>query len=89
MTWPLSGPARGAGPPSRTGYDEPASPSALRLTLFLVLAVLVLSMVPWLGETTGLINPDAPSAPAPTAPGPTCAGGAACEPGIQVGPAPR
>lgn len=74
---------RRAGPPPRTGYDEPASPSALRLTLFLVLAVLILSMVPWLGETTGLIRQDAPSAPAPTAPGPTCAGGVSCGPGIR------
>ena len=80
---------RMTGPPSRTGYDEPASPSALRLMLFLVLAVLILSMVPWLGETTGLIGRDAPPAPAPTAPGPTCAGGVVCEPGIQGGPAPR
>lgn len=74
---------RRAGPASRTGYDEAASPSALRLMLFLVLAVLVLSMVPWLGETTGLIDQEAPSAPAPTAPGPTCAGGVACQPATR------
>ena len=74
---------RRAGPPSRTGYDEPASPSALRLMLFVVLAVLILSMVPWIGETTGLIHQDVPSAAAPTAPGPTCAGGVACGPGVR------
>lgn len=67
----------------QAGYDEQASPSTLRLMLFLVLAVLVLSMVPWLGEATGLIGRDAPPVPAPTAPGPACAGGVACEPGTR------
>ena len=74
---------RRAGPPSRTGYDEPASPSALRLMLFVVLAVLILSMVPWIGETPGLTHLAGPGAPAPTAPGPTCAGGVACGPGVR------
>jgi hypothetical protein len=58
---------RRAAPAPRSGYDQgETSPSPLRLMLFLVLAVLFLSMVPWLGETTGLIGQDTPSAPAPT-----------------------
>ena len=74
---------RRAGPPSRTGYDEPASPSALRLMLFVVLAVLIRRRARWSGEPAGAPPPPGPGAPAPTAPGPTCAGGVACGPGVR------
>ena len=74
---------RRAGPPSRTGYDEPASPSALRLMLFVVLAVLILSLARCIGEPPGLTHLSARGARAPTAPGPTCAGGVACGPGVR------
>ncbi len=66
-------------PPPRPAYDEvDANRPPWRLMLFLVLAVLILSMVPWLGQTTGLISEDAPSAPAPT-----CAGGVVCQPATR------